>query len=207
MFFVDLIQALAWPAVAVYAIHVFREPAISLFERIRSARVFGVSIETPAEQQSAEEISDPAESIKEFMAIPETHLIREGEENIRNVLQERGHEVTTNLDKMLLRNLTDTFIQLGFERTYRYIFGNQIRLLKSLNTAGQQSRELMEKYFEGVKSQRADLKDWDLDQYLQFLFNETLIRLDGDVYGITIKGQEFLMWITRLRYSERLGEP
>ena len=108
---------------------------------------------------------------------------------------------------MLLRNLTDTFIQLGFERTYRYIFGNQIRLLKSLNTAGQQSRELMEKYFDGVKSQRSELKDGDLDQYLQFLFNETLIRLDGDVYGITIKGQEFLMWITRLRYSERLGEP
>jgi len=202
VWFVNLVEALAWPLVALYVVRTYQIEIAALFSRIRSASAFGLIIDSDDQQQAFEDAPEPEDNLKDLMAIPETQLLLEFENEIKTLLNQREQPIDSPLDHMLLRNFADVSIRLDFEHIYNHIFSSQIALLKRANTIGQLTKQDIEKHFEYCKTVATYPKDWDANHYAAFLFRSILMRTDDDVSRITVKGQEFLVWLARTGYTE-----
>ena len=91
--------------------------------------------------------------------------------------------------------LTVAVIYVQFEILWYNIFGSQIRALQQLNT-GQLKREgIFPYYAEAATATPHTYANYSFDQWLGFMRSHTIIREDGDLVGITVKGRDFLKFL------------
>lgn len=95
-----------------------------------------------------------------------------------------------------------------FENIYSFIFGGQLGLLWMLNQLGDNGMPMadVEREWVAYKERfKPHLDSWEMGPFLKFLYvNELAEERDG-VLRITIKGKEFLVWMTKTgRSSVRL---
>ena len=95
-------------------------------------------------------------------------------------------------------------ILILFERIYYLIFGSQIRLLQHLNSAFSAPKEEFKFYFDNtVELNPAFFKDYDYDQYLNFLIGNNLIDEDKNgIIAVSIIGRDFLKYIVEEGLSD-----
>ena len=139
------------------------------------------------------------------MRAPDSALLKELEGVILRDLGTRQLNTESDTTKVLVRHLAATQIALEFEQVHGLIFGSQIYLLKILNEAASVgvAPAVVDKHFEHVQKLFApQLGSWTKDDYLRFLFDRLLIRRDAGQYRITVRGNNFLMWMVRLGRSE-----
>ncbi|MEX0683546.1 MAG: hypothetical protein WD904_05495 [Dehalococcoidia bacterium] len=174
----DYVNSLAWPAVAVIFICLFRTRIGALIDRIQKGKVAGIEFDSPTQP-------DPPEPPEGLELVDQDQGAGQSE---------AGQAPTqVDLEKIALARL------VYFERLYRLMHGTQIALLRYLNrfhTVGAGVQTLQPFYQThrergkalGVTSQQA----WD--SYVGFLLQAQLIQPVQGGYCITAIGRDFLQW-------------
>ena len=203
----SLLASIGWPLAALLFglvfIAAFFGPIRRFIERIKSLGKEGVTtLEALPSTQIAEQ---KKKAVEDLMRMPDSALLNELEDIIVRDLANRHLDTKSDTTKVLVRHLAATQIALEFEQVHSVIFGSQLYLLKKLNEAASAGLEpaVIDKHFDHVLKLFSDqLGSWSKDDYLRFLFNRGLIRTDEGRYRITVRGNDFLMWLIRMGRSE-----
>ena len=106
----------------------------------------------------------------------------------------------------LVNQVATLRVVLHFERTYRLIFGSQIRLLERLERLGSlgQTYENIASTYQSERAVSATLYSYPLAHYLGFLENTGLIKTVGGTDRRAVKvtpvGVDFLEYIRAMKY-------
>lgn len=87
-----------------------------------------------------------------------------------------------------------------FENIYSFIFGGQLNLLWVLNQLGDNGMSMADVDREWVaykERYKPNLDAWEMAPFLQFLYSNELAEERDGVLAITVKGKEFLVWMTK----------
>ena len=205
----SLLASIGWPQAALLFglvfIAVFFGPIRRFIERIRSVGKDGVTTNALEALPSAQVAEQKKKAVEDLMRMPDSALLKELEDIILKDLSNRKLDTASDTTKVLARHLAATQIALEFEQVHGVIFGSQIYLLKKLNEAATAGLEtaVIDRHVEHIQKLFPEqLGHWTRDDYLQFLFDRVLIRKDGGTYRITVRGNDFLMWIVRMGRSE-----
>lgn len=133
-------------------------------------------------------------------AMPQSLL--EAQTNIRSEIDGmQPHELV----EYLVTRLAMMRVLYDFETIYSLIFGGQIKFLNFMNQrlASGCAVSEVEVFWAAHKVQFAPHMDaWTVDNYLEFLKHRGLIRVDGSVVFLTVKGHEFLVWLLQSGKSQ-----
>ncbi|WP_179027673.1 hypothetical protein [Pseudomonas hunanensis] len=217
-----------WPHMAFFSVLFFciffRKHISKLFDRVSKISASGAEFAnapSPIDVQSAPEVpsenpstggdpestsnSPPVRALGHGIplapfGVNHTRAIASGyiEQEIINVPE-------SDLKDYLVSHLSMMRVLWDFESIYSAIFGGQIALLKHLNVrmlAGVSKQEVEALWDDHKASLAPHLDQWALDQYLNFLFLRALIEVNGTNYRISIKGHEFLVWMTQCSKPE-----
>jgi len=174
---------------------IFRKQIIPLFSKVKSIGPSGISLDL-AGQKSKPEV-DPKAEAEALMRQLDSVLVRQLEDNIKmefgkkNLLGAEGVPV-------LIRYLAALSIAYNFSEIYRIIFGSQLSLLDYLNTQHPQPIEALRPFYNSVASVYPFYKEYSFEQWLGYLKSQLLIRDDSGSISITVKGREFLAFLTQL---------
>lgn len=134
-------------------------------------------------------------------------IVAENENTIKALLKSRN--ITNNFEdtviKLLIRQLAASQGLVWFEKTYNLIFGSQLELLlKGLNhTDFIIDKDFIENIFQKTKEFNNEiLKDWNLENYLNFLYASELIVEKNKIVYLTQRGNEFLKMMNNSNYSK-----
>lgn len=167
-----------------------------------SKQIFGDYYERPKKQKNV----DNEKVVKELLdRIGTSLVIAELEESIRNEITQRGLEISTETETVLIRHLAGTQLLLEFVKIDKYIFGSQLNLLKELAEISPEgyTKNEIEEYYESVKQTFPNsFNNWDVKKYLGFLFSSILITKNGEKIHLTNFGQEYVDWVAVNRANE-----
>ncbi|RZB33792.1 MAG: hypothetical protein SRB2_03689 [Desulfobacteraceae bacterium Eth-SRB2] len=203
---IKILSSFGWPHVslifALIFIFVFKKAIREFIGKIKSVGKEGLKTES---SQTAEVEEKRKKAVEELMKFGDSNVTNELESFIFKDLKQRELDTDSDTVKVLIRHLAATQLALDFEQIYNIIFGSQIFLLRKLNeVAGTGLNiEIIKSHFEHVQGLFDEqLNNWTLEQYLSFLFGRTLITVKDNNYHITIKGVDFLIWLTKTAKSE-----
>jgi hypothetical protein len=185
------LKALIWPLLVGALVFKFRGQLGGWLARPPSAIQLpgGSRIEWP-EQQLALEEPDPEEALAPYEDQDFVEALRE---EVRQEVAQDAEQDRRAVVEHFVREQVNLQLALEFERVLNRIFGSQIRLLEWISGAGGSlAGEGMASYFAAAQQATPALLEWTLDQYLQFLVNNGLLRVEADRYVLTDKGQAFL---------------
>lgn len=209
---VEVIKAIAWPAAILIAALVFRRQLSQLLPRVTEVGPGGVKI-GPAEQtavdlspESIERAALPATRTSELVLLPVPgEPLSFFEQTIRDDLAKLAPTDVTNREKLLIRGLAATQMELAFERIYAIIFGSQIRLLKEANAAKRLPAETAFKIYDEARTAFSELhSSRPYELWRDFLVDSGLINIESGSSAIvpTPACPEFLAYIARRQMPE-----
>ncbi len=182
-------RALVWPILVGVLVFTFRGQLRGWLARPPSAIQLpgGSRIEWPEQQLGPRE---PEEALAPYEDQDFVEALREEvrQEVAQDVEQDRRAVV-----EHFIREQVNLQLALEFERILNRIFGSQIRLLEWIDGAGGSvDYAAVVGYFTGAQQAAPSLLEWNLDQYVQFLVNNDLLRPEANQYVLTDKGKAFL---------------
>lgn len=183
----------------------FRKNIDGAISRMRNIDKSGVAFDSV--QRGAQPERDPPSEAEALKRELDNALVREAEDFIKNEFKKRGLSVEESLN-IAIRYLAATHLALQFENVFRIIWGSQLRLLSDLNTrpTGQPIDTLKSFYESGAKVFPDVYKNYPFEKWLGFLQEFGLIRSDNGTIRVTVRGREFLTYLTREgRSLEKLG--
>jgi len=111
-------------------------------------------------------------------------------------LKEKHLAVDSETARALLGYATGFWIAVHFYHIYNLIWGSQIALLNFLNAKIYATVEDLRGFYDFAAIQYPDTyASYSFDQYINFLRSQNLLRVDNDVYQITVKGRSFLLFL------------
>ncbi len=174
---------------------IFKKQIIELFPRLKKFGLTGVILSE--NQKGSLEGTDPRREAETLIRQLDSNLIREIEDNIKAEFAQRklsGPEAVP----VLIKYFAVVYIEYLFLNIYRIIWGSQINLLDYLNTQNGQSREALKIFYDIGTSQYPDVyENYSYDQWLGYLKDQVLLREDNAMFRITVRGREFLLYLTR----------
>jgi len=203
----DLLRALAWPAVALLAMSLFRPELRALLGRFR--RGVGLEFDPPPPQGGT------TGTLPGFMTVPiaagaalpgpnafPTILppLPASAEKVRDALR-ASPAFQGVTDAQRIEGLLHAAAYLAFfadaERTEGQIWASQVSLLEHLNAldAGDSPPNLKARFYDPAAACFAMMyAGYSFEAYLGFLQANGLIDMDGGVARITQKGRDYLAW-------------
>lgn len=204
------ISSIAWPLIVLILFFVFRLPLTNFLNNIKKFSYGSAAVETNTEKSQNEQI-DKLENIDErlinhnfinFLTKFSTQTNEELEEIIE---KETKFSEIKNFEAKTeqLYNYSKLIILLkNFERIYYVIFGSQIRILQRLNYSFTENKNDLKFYYENVAKVYPEIfKNYNYDDYLDFLFANKLINKETDTITITTFGQDFLRYLIESNLS------
>jgi len=149
---------------------------------------------------------DSQKDAKELLKGLDSKLLIEQESIIQNELSQRNLK-DEEIIEILAKYLAATQIALAFEVVYNLIWGSQINALEGLNSQiGGESRERIKIYYnEAAKKYSSVYDSYTFEKWLNFLKNGHLLLEENNVIKITVKGREFLLYLTRNGLSKKIA--
>lgn len=111
-------------------------------------------------------------------------------------------------EDILYKLLAENQIAVVFEQTYSLVFGSQLSALQHLNGLSGIQKELaaLKPFYENAKEKYPDFyKNYSYESWLGFLKSSLLILIENGNIDITVRGQAFLNYLTKQRYSLEKG--
>jgi hypothetical protein len=198
-----------WMAIAIVIISIsflltFRKKIGGLIDRIKSIGKDGVSLES-GKQITKSEV-DPRKEAEALMRQFDSALIREAEDLIKADLAKKGLLGAEELIPVLIRYTAALSIAYAFSELYRIIWGSQLSLLDYLNAHSPQPITALRVFYSsGVSQYPLYYEAYTFEQWLGFLKDQLLIREDAGMIGITVRGREFLTYLTNTGLSRYKG--
>ncbi|HVB88690.1 MAG TPA: hypothetical protein VND97_00675 [Beijerinckiaceae bacterium] len=218
---VQLVQALAWPAVAVLVIFIFRGVITGFVRRVTKADfgLKGFSIQAAADVAEQQRIEAQQENkplppgqratITPGLA-PEIGPAQRGlppagtiydqfDVDMKGRLQEAFRDDEKTQVAWAIRMFNQAAIELVHERHYRVMFTSQIMALKRLNELFRvpvsKGRDL---YDEAARQNPAAYQHLSFEVWMRFLVNTGYVHVEPGpepIATITPLGRDFLMWM------------
>jgi len=212
-------SGLEWPhavlIIFLVAIFCYRLEFKALIERILEIGPSGLKLQPPASQPSQPDGVEPRAVVdgsipvagelppaptNKGIPLPPTIVFPEQMRlNKEGILHEVAEMSDTEAKSYLITMLAFCRAMWSFEFCYANIFGGQIRLLQMLNQRIGRSIHMQEvntiwaTHQEQVKPV---LDLWSAEQYLSYLSQNGLVEISADTVKLTIKGAEFVLWLT-----------
>jgi hypothetical protein len=187
-------DAFAWPAavvvIVVFFLLVFRQEINGLLRRTTSVSKDGIRAGTGIPEQQQDR---PAQ---EPILAYQSPLIAEMETHIREDM-DRRRVPEADRQRALINHLAVAQVLREFELIAFNIYGSQNTFLQVLNVATQPvPSALGEPIYAAAASNHPQFYETcSFDQWLGWLREANLTRLDADGWRITVKGREFLQYL------------
>lgn len=192
--------AIALAAIFIVFFIMFRKQIINLFPRVKSIGKNGIILDSQQKESTSE--LDPRAEAESLMRELDSALTRELEDNIKDELNKKKLLGVEGIP-VLMRYLAAMSIAYVFSEVYRLIWGSQLNLLDYLNSHNGQPAESLRSFYNlGIALYPDYYKQYSFEQWLGFLKDQLLIREDGGLISITVRGREFLMHLTRTGLSK-----
>lgn len=140
--------------------------------------------------------SPPA--IEDFYRTYDGELLKEVEAGLRTTVEKYPSGERENF---LVRLISAGIVGYWFDLDWAYIFKSQVLALQELNTRDLKREGLLAYYDKAVAQYPVPYANYSFEQWLGWLRTNVLIREDGDLIKITIRGKEFLKNMVHLRRS------
>jgi hypothetical protein len=201
-----MLEIFAWPIAVIvlgaFALILLRKPIERLLDR--TTRVGKEGLIASNKSQDVSKDSKPS-TVEDFLKKTfDNALLVEVEEKLKQQLDELDAKHPTEKEKLLLRLLASLVIIQSFDRTYFLIYGSQIATLQHLNDLRGQKvmvSDLVVFYDIAKNSDPQFYAQYSFERWFEFLISSFLIRKDGDIAFITLRGKEFLKYLIEQGYT------
>lgn len=197
-----IIEIIVWPVIllvlVIFFLLVFKKEIAEKIKTIKSVSKNGILME------KSQEIKNESFNNDDLLGKNDSITVQEQKDLIKKDLKKRHLDDTSNETiEVLIHQLAVTQLKLEFERIYNIIFGSQIYLLRKLNENAKQKNDI-DSYVQTTLNNFEELEDWTVEEYLHFLFVNTLIIYDTqkELFNITNIGHEFLLWLLQNEKNE-----
>jgi len=195
--YINLLDTLKWPIILLIVILIFRKPLINLINRVTKVGYGNKSLEAKQQATATEKKTEEVSSIDLAVGFFRTDTIDMFKEAIAN----ESKVETLNTPEEKIDRLTNygclLYIMRHFDIIYNDIFGSQIRILEHVNSHSGQSKESVKFFYDNAKKNNPKFyENYSYEEYLNFLFNYTLLREDNNILNITFLGVDFLKYLT-----------
>jgi len=201
---IDWTLIILWLVIAIAFMLIFRKSINQCINRIKSiGGKQGVDMEPQQSEKSPNVNSD--EEAERLLNAFNSEMLIEQEEIIKNELKEKNINAE-QANKVLIRHLAATQIAFTFENIHKQIWGSQIRVLEELNTQSNGlSRTRIKIYYDKTVEATPFIGTiYSFEQWINFIKNWALILEENNAVKITIRGREFLLYMTRYGLSKDL---
>lgn len=180
----------------------FREDIRKTFPRIHKIGKDGVSLNEPQAQSQDER---PLPFAQQFDSHSRSPVQIEKEDQIRKELAGRGLTNDEEKVRLLIRALATNIIQADCERISILIFGSQLELLIEMNAhlQGMKIQHIQKWYIESVKANYPALANLAFEDYIGFLYRQSLAAIEADSVKVTNFGIEFMQYLVRTGQTHR----
>lgn len=173
---------------------IFRRQIVDLLNRIKTISKDGVVLDSKRQKSKVE--VDPQKEAESLMRQFDNVLIREVEDSVKSEFSKKNLLGAEGVP-VLIKFVSALSIAYTFSEVYRVIWGSQLSLLDYLNTKGSQPvADLRVFYNSGASQYPLVYAEYSFEQWLAFLKGQLLIREDNALIGITVRGREFLTYLT-----------
>jgi len=181
----------------------FRKSIIKLISRINSIGKDGVGLQ-PQQSEKTTDINSDVEAEKLLNAF-NSEMLLEQELMIQKELDQKEIK-GDKACKVLVRHLAATQIAYAFETIHKQIWGSQIKALEDMNAqANGISRTRIKVYYdETVQATSYIGAVYSFEQWLNFLKSGLLLLEENNAVKITIRGRDFLLYLTRNGLNKNL---
>jgi hypothetical protein len=208
---IDIIRAIAWPAVAGFGIYYLRNEIKAAFKRVTEIGPGGAKF-APPEQQPTPPPSGVANTPSQQNAIRGTsvqnfihslkgmysaELLEQFAQRVKSDLMTVAGNDAHEQAETLTYALAGVNIQVGYERTYASIFGSQLTFLAQANGEGGLVPAYAHQLYEQTKAANPALyAAYPFDRWVGFLIESALVITDArGNYALTPYGRGFLKYI------------
>jgi hypothetical protein len=115
------------------------------------------------------------------------------EANIRMQIQKLP--VGEQRETFLVRGATALIVCVQFEEIWHNIFGSQIKVLQQLNGEALKRATIFGYYADAALDGPQMYSGYSFDKWLGFMRSELLLKEDGELIRITVKGRAFLKFL------------
>lgn len=106
------------------------------------------------------------------------------------------HKSAKEREEFLVKALSGGAVSYLHDMTWAAIFGSQLDALNELNTRGAMIADELRPFYDAAATANPDTySNYTFDSWLGFMIGQTLIRQDGNVIQITVRGKDFLKYI------------
>lgn len=227
IYFLNFLQAIAWPIVAFCVFRYFAPSVKELLVSVKEAalkrgiKVSSSGVEIPPSLQGAEKLEDMVRKTTSYREIidqnqPEalegdlatqptdaSKLLKQHEKNlVKSIMPVINsiieEEKTKNPEPLLKGLLCGAYISLFFERTFQRILGSQLKLLETLHNS--KSASLSEQEACDLFESYNFALPLTFENWLDFLKDSSLIKQENNKISLTNEGREFLDYIEEREY-------
>lgn len=213
---VDLLKVLVWPSAIIWATWYYRDDIRKLAERVIEAgpaKLVLAPSQTSVTQQETAPVGGPSPSAPSLPRTSGTIDYKEGIAKIRAVTSteelekivseikavfpvDESNETAEKIEFLIHANAT-LWAQLAHERVYRLIFGSQLRLMLSLNTAGGLTTVQVREQYDIAAGQFPQLyANSTFEQWIGYLTGQSQVTVDQQGnYHLTPEGRGLLRYI------------
>jgi hypothetical protein len=194
-----LLIALKWPltVVVIVGIIIFalRSAIARLVDRISEVDWGTRKVRAGGTPQQSNTLPEPGAAPPQLLGDP---AVEAAVVHIRREMQLERIPDPAERERRLLQLTAQASLSWLCERTYRMIFGSQIRALQSMNVTGPVPREVVQVDYDIAARGNSELYDrYPFDSWFGFLTGSGLIVVQDDLVHITDFGRVFLVYMVQ----------
>lgn len=195
---IKTLMPLAWPAVALGAVILFRKQLGDVISRVRKAGPTGFELESPPAQQTPDTVPPPPATTVGRTVLPDpSEPVKALMEMLAGQLENLPEKDPKQREQLLIRALAESQNNQRLEQIYTNLFGSQIALLRRLHEQGRTTKAEVQAIYDMAAGAFPQFyKGYSFDQWLTFLIQSQLITVEGVAVKPTPLVKDFLLYIT-----------
>ena len=204
--FLNFLEVLIWPIVAIVAVLILRRPIINLINRMNKIGFAGVSAEASQQRQETVEkglpdqekkIDAKNDTVDKILGLFSNQTIERAVTVVNNESKVNEAQETEQKIEILHKYSQALYLILSFERIYNVIFGSQLFILDRVNTGSDETKDSLKTFYDSAVSRFPEFyATYQYDDYFNFLIsNELLVKKEDETYNITWIGRDFLKFL------------
>ncbi|HEX2787663.1 MAG TPA: hypothetical protein VHP32_07135 [Ignavibacteria bacterium] len=226
----EILQIIIWPLLVlilfIIFIFLFYKPIKSLITRVKTIKGgnYGIetidSVEEKIKLQEKSELPNKMTDISLSVDKDGLSKISKSEEleKVLNLFSDetRSFFQTSIQNETELNSISDdkekidtlfkysevVYIKYLFGNIYQAIFGSQIKLLRHLNSATNETIDSVKTFYDEAVSKNPNLKSYPYENYIEFLSNVELVNVLNKKISITTRGRDFLKYVVEMGLPE-----
>ena len=167
-----------------------------LFATVQRAQQKGASPQTDLQLVAAGNIEQNVSALSDFYGKNRGSFLDELEAHFQRLAAH--HEDTAERERFLVRALAVGGLSYLHDMTYSSVFRSQLDVLEMLNTRGATTIDALKPYYDAAAAANHEVyAKHSFEAWLAYMKGQALIRQDGNVVQITVRGKDFLRYLVQ----------